>query len=124
MQPACRRPPAPASTAARGAEDEGAVVTGDGDRDLGPHGGVRACPAGFGDGHTVERESDGRVVVADDVVRGTGRDAMDVLARPGRDERNRGAAQDTLATLGALVPRNEPGEPHDHESGQGLPRPR
>ena len=62
------------------------------------------------------------LVVADDVVRGAGRNAMDVLARPGRDERNRGAAQDTLATLGALVPRNEPGESHDHESGQGNSR--
>ena len=105
-----------------GVEDERAVVTGDGDRDLGMHAGLRACPAGFGDGDTAERQSDRCLVVADDLVRGVGRDAMDVLARPGRDERGRGAAQDTLAALGALVSRNEPGEPHDHESGQGNSR--
>ncbi len=82
---------------------------------------VRACARGGDDLELVgfaEREADRGSLDCDDLERVVHGDALDVVARPRRDERGRSLAERLLAPLGPLMARHNAGEPHDHEHGE------
>ena len=71
------------------AEHERHVFAGDGERDLGTNSARSRDHTGGGHRHVVCDELDRHALLADDVARRVGSDDVDVLARPGGDERRR-----------------------------------
>ncbi len=80
--------------------------------------GSRAAPAGWPPTTSSDDELDRHVLLADDVARGVGSDDVDVVARPGGDERCRRGTEHVLAPLRTLVERDEAGESDDHERAE------
>ncbi len=92
------------------------VVTGSGERDLGPDVGAGVARAGLREHRPAADERDVRSALSDEVPCRLDGDAIDVVSRPRSDEIGGCRSEHTLTPLRPLVTGHEPGEPNEHQS--------